>query len=401
MEGNLEGNPLHLDQLEIVEMLDTPENPILGLNVVIDDQRRLAFVSYGGIVPSHQSAVHFVRDFAVVPVDGPRFSTVVTSSAGYPLDKTYYQTVKGMVTCLGILEPGGDVIIVSECSEGFGSDEYREANQKLVDLGPQDWLESILPKTHADIDEWQTEMQLRADRATRGNLHLYAPELSDEESALTGVNIIGRNELAEAVKSSVARQGASGRPRVAVVPEGPCVPSPRPRFPPVLTQARVAGTLSRSRARVRRCEWQCAMRGKQDLLFLIDDSDKVLAAAACHQKAGRQAAATRPAHAPAHGRACLANSFCSAANCSCSSLMLPEHILIRPILLLITQNMRPSLLPWSSSLSLYLPLLNLSSSRQKDSRIVVIAMPNTCMKQCDTNSAESATKTAGATGLST
>ena len=226
MEGNLEGNPLHLDQLEIVEMLDTPQNPILGLNVVIDDQRRLAFVSYGGIVPSHQSAVHFVRDFAVVPVDGPRFSTVVTSSAGYPLDKTYYQTVKGMVTCLGILEPGGDVIIVSECSEGFGSDEYREANQKLVDLGPQDWLESILPKTHADIDEWQTEMQLRADRATRGNLHLYAPELSDEESALTGVNIIGRNELAEAVKSSVARQGTGGR--VAVVPEGPCVHVPSP-----------------------------------------------------------------------------------------------------------------------------------------------------------------------------
>jgi hypothetical protein len=30
-------------------------------------------------------------------VAGPRFSTVITSSAGYPLDKTYYQTVKGMV----------------------------------------------------------------------------------------------------------------------------------------------------------------------------------------------------------------------------------------------------------------------------------------------------------------
>ena len=69
-------------------------------------------------------------------------------------------------------------------------------------------------------------MQLRADRATRGNLHLYAPELSDEEAALTGVNIIGRDELAEAVKSSVARQGTGGR--VAVVPEGPCVHVPSP-----------------------------------------------------------------------------------------------------------------------------------------------------------------------------
>ncbi len=42
-----------------------------------------------------------------------RFKTVVTSSAGYPLDKTYYQTVKGMVTPLDILEPGGTLIIAS------------------------------------------------------------------------------------------------------------------------------------------------------------------------------------------------------------------------------------------------------------------------------------------------
>ena len=42
--GNLEGNPLHLDQLEIVEMLQTEDNPVLGLNVVIDDQRQLSFV---------------------------------------------------------------------------------------------------------------------------------------------------------------------------------------------------------------------------------------------------------------------------------------------------------------------------------------------------------------------
>jgi hypothetical protein len=42
--GNLDGNPLHLDQLEIVEMLQTEDNPVLGLNVVIDDQRQLSFV---------------------------------------------------------------------------------------------------------------------------------------------------------------------------------------------------------------------------------------------------------------------------------------------------------------------------------------------------------------------
>lgn len=42
--GNLEGNPLHLDQLEIVGMLQTEDNPVLGVNVVIDEQRQLSFV---------------------------------------------------------------------------------------------------------------------------------------------------------------------------------------------------------------------------------------------------------------------------------------------------------------------------------------------------------------------
>ena len=64
-----------------------------------------------------------------------RFRTVVTSSAGYPLDTTYYQTVKGMVGAIDILEPGGTIIIASECSEGLGSDEFVAAQRLLRETG--------------------------------------------------------------------------------------------------------------------------------------------------------------------------------------------------------------------------------------------------------------------------
>lgn len=57
-----------------------------------------------------------------------------------------------MVTCLDILAPGGDIIIASECSEGLGSTEYREAQRRLVQLGTAEFLESILHKSHADVD---------------------------------------------------------------------------------------------------------------------------------------------------------------------------------------------------------------------------------------------------------
>jgi lactate racemase len=108
-----EGNPLHEEQLEIVRML----GGALALNTVVDETRKLSFINFGEIVASHAEAVAFVRNYAEVFVK-KRFKTVVTSAAGYPLDRTYYQTVKGMVGPIDILEPGGRLIVASECSEG-------------------------------------------------------------------------------------------------------------------------------------------------------------------------------------------------------------------------------------------------------------------------------------------
>jgi nickel-dependent lactate racemase len=211
------------DQLEIVKFLHTDENPILGLNVVIDDQRRLGFASYGSIVASHAQAVDFVRSFAEVGVEGPKFGTVLTSSAGYPLDKTYYQTVKGMCLALGVLAPGGDLIIVSENSEGLGSEEFRDSQQNLAKMGSEKFLEMVLAKSHADIDEWETEMLLRAERASSGNIFMWSPGLSAEDRALTCCNMID-DSVDAAVERSLKKQasaggGASSRGRVAVIPE--------------------------------------------------------------------------------------------------------------------------------------------------------------------------------------
>jgi len=207
----LDGNPLHEEQVAIIEML----GGALALNTVIDDRRRLTFVNFGEILTSHVQAVGFAREYAQVPV-GRRFATVVTSAAGHPLDKTYYQTVKGMVGPLDILEPGGDLIVASACSEGMGSKHYVEAQRRLVDLGPEVFDESIRAKSHADIDEWQTQMQLKPMRA--GRVRLYTDGLDEADIALTGVERVG--DLAAAVAESMARHGDA---HVAFVPEGPYV----------------------------------------------------------------------------------------------------------------------------------------------------------------------------------
>ncbi|WP_454858215.1 nickel-dependent lactate racemase [Rhizobium binxianense] len=211
VQCNLIGNPLHEEQLEIVRML----GEVYALNTVLDEERDLVCVTFGEIIASHQAAVDFVSGATQIPLDR-KFSTVVTSSAGYPLDKTYYQTIKGMVTPLDILAPGGTLIMVSECSEGFGSHEFHEAQAKLVELGPERFLATLTAKSLAEIDEWQTEMQLKPMRT--GTVELYTTGLSGDDRRLTGVTMI--DDIAEAIGRSIER---SSDPHVAIIPEGPYV----------------------------------------------------------------------------------------------------------------------------------------------------------------------------------
>jgi len=211
IQCNLERNPLHEEQLAIVRML----GEVYALNTVIDERRDLVHVNFGEIIESHLVAVRFVAESVRVPV-GRRFHTILTSAAGHPLDKTYYQTVKGMVTPLDILEPGGTLIIASACSEGIGSSHFRAAQQKLVEIGPDAFLATIMNKRLADVDEWQTEMQLKPMRA--GRVQLYSTGLTGEDRRVTGVENV--DSLHDAIAAALGR---AGDPSLAIIPEGPYV----------------------------------------------------------------------------------------------------------------------------------------------------------------------------------
>jgi nickel-dependent lactate racemase len=211
----LDCNPLHDEQMEMVSRL----GPLYGVNTVIDEERRLCFVNFGDLAAGHLAAVEFVRPYAEIPI--PRqYPTVITSAAGYPLDATYYQTIKGMVGAMSALAPGGRLFIASACSQGLGSPEFAAAQARLVGQGPENFLKSLVGKSHADIDEWQTEMQLKPMRL--GRIFLYTQGLNPEQAALTGVTMVP--SLENAVQDWIKETGDQ---RVAVIPEGPYV---IPRF---------------------------------------------------------------------------------------------------------------------------------------------------------------------------
>lgn len=209
----LDGNPLFEDQLEVVDMLD---GEIFGVNVVIDEGRRLVAVTSGSLLESHLEAVDVARQLCEVPTP-QKFCTIVTSAGGFPLDKTYYQTIKGMYAPLDILLPGGSIVLVSECSEGWGSQQFMEAQKLLNGLGPEGFVKRISgPTFPAIIDQWQTEKL--AQTLQKARIFLHSPNLGGKNWSLTCVEKARTAE--EAVAESMER---SGDKNVAVIPEGPYV----------------------------------------------------------------------------------------------------------------------------------------------------------------------------------
>lgn len=206
-----DGNPLHEELTEIANLVGN----VVAVNTVIDDSRQLAFINFGEVCQSHADAVAFARQWSEVPVHR-RFKTVLTSGGGHPLDATYYQTVKGMVGAADLVADGGDLLIASACTEGIGSPGFASAQTRLIDLGADGFLSDISRKNRADVDEWQTQMQLRAQAQAR--IGLYSGGLDDEARAITGVETV--ESLERAIAESAERHSDE---HIAVVPEGPYV----------------------------------------------------------------------------------------------------------------------------------------------------------------------------------
>jgi nickel-dependent lactate racemase len=121
-----------------------------------------------------------------------------------------------MVGVMDILEPGGTIIIASECSEGMGSTEFAEAQRLLCQVGPERFMNLLQGRDKALIDEWETEMLLKPLRV--GRIQLYSTGLSESEREHVFVEMVPSME--EAVAASVRTHRDT---EIAVVPEGPYV----------------------------------------------------------------------------------------------------------------------------------------------------------------------------------
>lgn len=209
VEGSVEDNPLHRELLEIAALAGHS----FMLDVALSRDRRIAGVFAGDPVEAHRAGVRFVRRALLEQLPEP-VDAVLTTSAGYPLDLTFYQAVKGITAAQHILKPGGRILLVAACEEGAGAPEF----SRMIRDFPSDrqFMEHILNQP-VTVDQWQLE-KLGLVTA-RHRIFFYVPGLPPEyHSTLWGPSF---GTVGEAVDAWL--EGLPETARIAVIPEGPYV----------------------------------------------------------------------------------------------------------------------------------------------------------------------------------
>lgn len=117
--GNLEGNPVHENMEEAAAML----NPSFLVNTVLNTRNEISDIYAGHWREAHRrgcmdySASHTVKFNARSPL-------VIVSAGGAPRDTNLIQSHKAMEHASALLEDEGTMVVMAECAQGLGRDDF-------------------------------------------------------------------------------------------------------------------------------------------------------------------------------------------------------------------------------------------------------------------------------------
>jgi lactate racemase len=206
-EGSIEGNPLHDELLEIARIA----RHHFILDVTLTRDRQISGVFAGNPVVAHAAGVRFVQESCLTYLDEPS-DLVITSSAGFPLDLTFYQSVKALTAAQHLIKKGGRILVVAECAEGVGSSEFATSLKNIQSF--EAYLDEIA-RPPVQIDQWQVEKLAFA--ALRSELFFYTPGVQAEDLGIL------KNRYFPILKDALTAATANLSPgaKILLVPEGP------------------------------------------------------------------------------------------------------------------------------------------------------------------------------------
>jgi nickel-dependent lactate racemase len=208
--GIVDGNPVHEEATAIARLAGCD----FIVNVCIDGQRRITWIAAGDMERAWQQGVQFCEQLVRVPVPEP-VDVVVTTAAGYPLDTTWYQAIKGLTGALPIVKRGGTIILAASLSEGVGSPEFYRLILENPDI--RRFKQRILGRDYFVLDQWQLEELAKV--LERCRVKVVSDGLSAE--VLRQCHVEPAASVEQAVAEALNEYGPNAR--LAVIPKGPYV----------------------------------------------------------------------------------------------------------------------------------------------------------------------------------
>lgn len=225
--GVLQGNPCHEISLSVARAVGVD----FLFNVAVTRQRRIAGIYCGELEQAHLAGCREVAAWTTAKVDRP-YDLVVTCGGGWPLDQTFYQSVKGMCTAVPALGEDATMLVVSHCGEGVGSRAYSD----LMRRWNNDWRGFLADiASHPErtqLDQWQFQMQARVlERIGTERLCLACDSLPMDVQRCLAVRPVSGEGDARARAQQFIDSFIQDRPkaRVAIIPDGPYTMLTRPR----------------------------------------------------------------------------------------------------------------------------------------------------------------------------
>jgi len=117
--GKMKSNPVSVDAIQAANFL----KPDFILNVVLNTEQRFGKIVAGDMIKAHETGCRIVEEYFGVEIK-EKADLVIISCGGYPRDINFYQSYKTLYNADGAVRKGGVVILVAECREGIGDDNF-------------------------------------------------------------------------------------------------------------------------------------------------------------------------------------------------------------------------------------------------------------------------------------
>jgi lactate racemase len=130
--GNLKDNPVHEEMTEAAKRVEVDFN----INVVTDEDGNIIDIVAGELSSSWDRGVEICKDTYFAPIK-EKLDVVIVSAGGYPKDINMYQAQKALENAYQAVKPGGTIILLAECNEGFGNsifEKWIEEANSIADI---------------------------------------------------------------------------------------------------------------------------------------------------------------------------------------------------------------------------------------------------------------------------